>query len=165
MPLLHIRHFCRHLQRYVAMHGPLAGFDVVETRRYAALSPEMWPGRGVSQAAIIATRDWAVGDELFLCGGHLAAMSSSEETLLAQTGRDFSILFSRRSNEHNLFLGPGRFINHDCRPNLAFVVRGSGEVHFRIIRAVTVGTELVVSYGGDYFSNGNSECMCESCER
>ncbi|ORZ34204.1 hypothetical protein BCR44DRAFT_122703, partial [Catenaria anguillulae PL171] len=168
-PLPYIRHFCRHFQRYISMHSAMAGFDLVETTRYdsgvistpAAIADR---SRGIAQAALVANRAWSPGDELLLCGGRLVSLSHEEEEDLQDRGRDFSVLLSRRSGEHNLFLGPGRFVNHDCRPNLAFVVHRTGEVHFRVLRPIAIGQELSVCYGGDYFGTANCECMCESCE-
>ncbi|KAI9168517.1 histone lysine methyltransferase Set9 [Blastocladiella emersonii ATCC 22665] len=163
MPVPHIRHFCRHLQRYIAMYSTAAGFDMVETRRYDRNEAPIAPG--IAQAALVAVREWSTGDELLLCGGRVAPLSHAEEEALQVSGRDFSVLLSRRSGEQNLFLGPARFVNHDCRPNLVFVVRVTGEVHFRATRAILPGQELTVSYGADYFGIANQDCLCATCER
>jgi histone-lysine N-methyltransferase SUV420H len=40
-----------------------------------------------------------------------------------------------------------------------------GAVTFRAIKTIYPGEEITVVYGNDYFGEGNSECMCATCER
>ena len=55
--------------------------------------------------------------------------------------RDFSIVNSGRQGLM-LFLGPGRFINHDCSPNVELITTKRNVITFRVLRRIRVGEEL-----------------------
>ncbi|WWC86217.1 uncharacterized protein L201_001090 [Kwoniella dendrophila CBS 6074] len=78
--------------------------------------------------------------------------------------RDFSIVWSGLKRCYQLFLGPARFINHDCNPNVELLRQGK-YVTFRVLKPIRVGDELTTFYGGDYFGRNNIECLCLTCEQ
>ncbi|WFC97996.1 [histone H3]-lysine(4) N-trimethyltransferase [Malassezia yamatoensis] len=78
--------------------------------------------------------------------------------------RDFSIIRSSSRRLSQLLLGPARFINHDCQPNVEF--RRSGhQLTIRCIRPIQQNDEITTYYGDNYFETDNQECMCATCER
>ncbi|KAJ1544777.1 hypothetical protein HK405_008396, partial [Cladochytrium tenue] len=96
-----------HAKRYFSMYLPDAGYEISRTYRYKT--------SGKVEACLIATRDWSVGDEIRHCMGIMAELSSEDVEFLSN--RDFSVIFSTRKKCECLFLGPARFVNHDCSPN------------------------------------------------
>jgi hypothetical protein len=89
------------------MYLPNAGYEISRTYRYT--------NSGKAEACIVATKHWATGDEMHACSGLIAELTDEEEQWLKD--RDFSVMFSVKANCMCLFLGPARFVNHDCRPN------------------------------------------------
>ncbi|KAJ3094723.1 hypothetical protein HDU97_007641 [Phlyctochytrium planicorne] len=147
--------FRDHIRRYFAMYVPGAGFEIKRTDRYK--------NTGKVEACIISTREWNPGDEIRNCSGVIAELSAQDEENLAN--RDFSVMFSTRKACMCLFLGPARFVNHDCRPNCKFISLGANAICFKVIRPIKVGEEITTFYGDDYFGANNEECLCVSCER
>lgn len=82
---------------------------------------------------------------------------------LLGAGRDFSVIRSARKGCSQLFLGPARFVNHDCEPNVEFY-RVGNQMAFRCIRPIRINEEIVTYYGDNYFDVGNAECLCATCE-
>lgn len=78
-------------------------------------------------------------------------------------GRDFSVIRSARKGCSQLFLGPARFVNHDCEPNVEFYRMGS-QMAFRCIKHIRINEEIVTYYGDNYFEVDNAECLCATCE-
>ncbi|KAJ1976146.1 histone lysine methyltransferase Set9 [Dimargaris verticillata] len=78
---------------------------------------------------------------------------------------DFSVMWWSRRQMYGLFLGPARFVNHDCQPNCTFLPMAGHVVSFKVIRPIRPGEEITTSYGDDYFGDGNCDCRCASCER
>ncbi|KAG1053992.1 hypothetical protein G6F43_003967 [Rhizopus delemar] len=133
---------------------PTAGFEVSSTKRYT----------GEIEACIIANKSWQAGEYLKYCTGSVCGLTKDVDQMLRSEGRDFSVMLSQRYKNAFLFLGPARFMNHDCNANCAFVQQGT-EVTFRTLRAIEPGEELTVKYGDHYFGVNNTECRCFTCER
>ena len=91
------------------MFLPKAGFEVVQATRYSS---------GRTEVKVCSTRRWMPGDELRYCSGYVATLTPEEDKHLTHTAkRDFSVMFSTSRQASCLFLGPARFVNHDCNPN------------------------------------------------
>jgi hypothetical protein len=70
---------------------------------------------GKAEAKIVATQDWNPGDQIRACTGVIAELTREDE--LALKNRDFSVMYSTKKKCMCLFLGPARFVNHDCNAN------------------------------------------------
>ncbi|KAI8909292.1 hypothetical protein DFJ77DRAFT_117091 [Powellomyces hirtus] len=148
--------FKEHAKRYIAMYHPNAGYEITSTSRYKS--------SGKTEACIKATQDFQPGDEIRHCVGVIAGLSEDDEDYLHN--RDFSVMFSTKKDCNCLFLGPARFVNHDCDPNCKFFVTDrSNQICFKVVKEIHVGEELTTFYGKDYFGVGNAECLCATCER
>ncbi|WVQ70974.1 hypothetical protein IAR50_000499 [Cryptococcus sp. DSM 104548] len=66
--------------------------------------------------------------------------------------RDFSIVWSGLKRCYQLFLGPARFLNHDCNPNVELLRQGN-YVTFRVTKPIKIGDELTTFY------------LCLTCEQ
>lgn len=146
--------FERHLRKYLCIYHPQAGFEICSTDRY--------PGPK-SESCVIAIRSWRPGEIVKYLAGTIVAMTEEEEDFY-EAGHDFSILHSSRLDSMCLFLGPARFVNHDCSPNGAFVTQG-GSIAITLIKPVELGEEITVYYSPDYFGPNNLDCLCATCER
>ncbi len=148
--------FRRHMRKYIKIWLPDCPFEVSTTNRYTIVTQE---------AAATAKRLIKKGDPVkYLCG-NLVSMTPEEEKDLDLTRRDFSIVMSSRKKTPSLFLGPARFANHDCNANARLVTRGSEGMQVVAVRDIQVGEEITVTYGDDYFGEGNCECLCLTCEQ
>ena len=148
--------FRRHMRKYINIWLPDCPFEVTTTNRYTILTHE---------AAATARRLIKKGDAIkFLCG-NLVSMTPEEEQDLDLTRRDFSIVMSSRKKTPSLFLGPARFANHDCNANARLVTRGSEGMQVVAVKDIQVDEEITVTYGDNYFGEGNCECLCSTCER
>ncbi|KAI8073823.1 hypothetical protein BC940DRAFT_231531 [Gongronella butleri] len=149
--------FTQHLKRYLNLYMPDAGFEIADTRRYGGA------GRRV-EACVLATKDWLTGQQIQLCTGVISHLSANQEHELKKGNRDFNVMWSSRRNANCLFLGPARFVNHDCEPNAKFIALGPNTVTFKIIKDIQCGDELTAYYGQHYFGENNCECRCATCE-
>ncbi|KAG0179625.1 Histone-lysine N-methyltransferase set9 [Apophysomyces sp. BC1021] len=147
--------FEKYVRRYLSMYLPTAGYEICDTDRYG----------GNSQARLVATKDWDVGDEIRCCTGYIAYLDSEDDAQLRNQGRDFSVMYSYRKKKNCLFLGPARFANHDCDANCKFINVGNNGICFKVIKRVARGEELTVFYSNEYFGKDNCECRCVTCER
>ncbi|KAJ3086537.1 hypothetical protein HK102_012965, partial [Quaeritorhiza haematococci] len=145
------QNFFEHSKRYLSMYHPNAGYEIAQTRRYQ--------NSGKVEACIISTREWKKGDQIRHCSGVIAELTDSDEEYLAN--RDFSVMFTTRKNCNCLFLGPARFVNHDCNPNCKFIPFGNNGISFQVLRDIKVGEELTTHYGEDYFGTDNCECLLQ----
>ncbi|KAJ3028692.1 hypothetical protein HDV00_010093 [Rhizophlyctis rosea] len=152
----------RHAERYFSMYHPSAGYEITSTNRYASRSNK-------TEAKIIATRSFHPGDQIKMCLGVKALLSDEEERKLGEQLDDFSVMWTSSADSYSYFLGPARFVNHDCQANCEFIPIGRGTqedlITFKVLRHIKAGEEITTSYGTDYFEDKNAACMCETCER
>ncbi|CAG8442713.1 7960_t:CDS:10 [Ambispora gerdemannii] len=149
--------FFEHLKRYLNMYRPDAGIELGETLRYSNSKK--------AEACILATKRWTKGEIIRYCNGILVELTKEEESKLDDE-KDFSIIASERKKRNCVYVGPGRFVNHDCDPNTAFYIQGSQYiVSFQVLRDIELGEEITCSYGTDYFGDNNCECLCLTCDR
>jgi len=78
--------------------------------------------------------------------------------------RDFSVIHSKQMKKNHLFLGPARFVNHDCNNNCELFREGR-YITFRVLRPISIGDEITAHYGDGYFGRKNRHCLCETCEK
>ncbi|KAK0522592.1 histone lysine methyltransferase Set9 [Tilletia horrida] len=81
----------------------------------------------------------------------------------AAPARDFSVIRSAQKGCSQLLLGPARFVNHDCNPNVEFY-RSGQSILFRCTRPIQPKDEITCYYGPNYFEWDNAECLCATCE-
>ncbi|KAI9311082.1 hypothetical protein BX666DRAFT_1104886 [Dichotomocladium elegans] len=146
--------FNSHMKRYLCMYLPTAGYEISDTDRYGGV-----------EARVIATKDWRAGDEIRHCTGVITCLDPEQDRMLKAQNRDFSVMWSTRKNTSCLFLGPARFLNHDCESNTKFMPFGENGISFKVIRNIACGEEITTFYGEHYFGENNSECLCVSCEK
>lgn len=155
LSLKEVRYFQQHLKRYLLMFSHQAGFEVSSTTRYT----------GTMEACILATRDWTAGEMVQYCSGAIVELTKEDDAKLKSEGRDFSVMVSTRKKCTCLFLGPARFMNHDCDANCEFMTPQTNTISFKVQRDIRRGEEMTVYYGDHYFGSDNCECRCLSCER
>ncbi|KAL8854978.1 MAG: hypothetical protein Q9221_000174 [Calogaya cf. arnoldii] len=148
--------FRRHMRKYINIWLPDCPFEVSTTNRYTIITHE---------AAVTARREIKKGETVKYLVGNLVAMTPEEEKDLDLTRRDFSIVMSSRKKTPSMFLGPARFANHDCKANARLVTCGSEGMQIVAAREIGVGEEITVTYGDNYFGEGNCECLCLTCEK
>lgn len=101
----------RHAKKYMGLYSAQAGFEIVSTDRYAKVTQKV-------EAAVVANRAWQKSELITFCSGKVIALSEEQVAYLKNMGeRDFSVVYSSRWKAPALFLGPARFVNHDCNPN------------------------------------------------
>ncbi|ORZ17023.1 hypothetical protein BCR42DRAFT_326348 [Absidia repens] len=132
---------------------PHAGYEISDTTRYTGV-----------EACVISTKAWEVADEIRNCTGMIACLKPEDDAELQQSNRDFSVMYSQRRDSNCLFLGPARFMNHDCGSNCRFIGLGPNGITFKVLRRIEIGEELTVFYGPHYFGTNNCECRCLTCE-
>ena len=151
----------RHLQRYLAMYLPTTPFEVSTTDRYRP------SGTNKLEACALATTTIKAGQIVPALSGIFLTLTRDEEDRLKEADKDWSVLISgRKGNAAGLFLGPGRFVNHDCNANTQFKnFEGRDQrVGFLATRDIFCGEEITTFYGRDYFGEENEFCLCQTCE-
>jgi [histone H4]-N-methyl-L-lysine20 N-methyltransferase len=78
------------------------------------------------------------------------------------TGRNFTVVTSSLNNCLLLFLGPGRFANHDCEGN-AESQRANSGMQIIATRYIQVGEEITAKCGNHYFIKDNCDYLCATC--
>lgn len=150
------KNFREHMQKYINIWLPDCPFEVSTTNRYTIVTEE---------AAVIARRDIAYHEIVESLVGTLVPLTPEEEKDLGLSRQDFSIVISSRKKNPLLFLGPARFANHDCNANARLVFQDPRSMKIEAIRPIAVGEEITVTYGDNYFGEGNCECLCLTCEK
>ncbi|KAJ6018463.1 hypothetical protein N7522_001927 [Penicillium canescens] len=92
-------------------------------------------------------------------------MTEQQEKNLRQIGKDFSVVESSYKKALSVFLGPARFVNHDCQPNARLVTRDNRQMSVVAMRHIREGDEITVFYSDDYFGDNNCDCLCLTCEK
>ena len=91
-------------------------------------------------------------------------MSSIEEDILKARKLNFSIMISERYKTPFLMLGATAFINHDCKPNSCYSVREKNHIVITAMENIERESEILCSYGDEYFDKENKSCECRTCE-
>lgn len=145
-------HFKIQLESFVQIYLPDCPFDITSTHQYS-----------VPEACVTARKPISRGEKIRYLGGYLVPLTEKEEQDLHDTGRNFSIAFSNRSGYPSLFLGPACFVNHDCDGNAGLHPAGDG-IQIVATRYISIGEEVTVKYGNNYFGKDNCDCLCATCE-
>ncbi|CAE7224252.1 unnamed protein product [Rhizoctonia solani] len=163
--------FATHASRYFELYLPTGQIEIASTSRYT------WK-TGKSELCVLATQPLGAapgtmlssefkGQKIHELKGSIADLTNKEDDELRRTSgsasRDFSVIYSHQKGCNQLFLGPARFVNHDCDPN-AELFRDGKYITFRVLRPISVGEEITASYGPDYFGKQNKHCLCATCE-
>ncbi|CAB3411271.1 unnamed protein product [Caenorhabditis bovis] len=150
--------FRDHIVRFLNMFcDELSGFTIRRCDRYSA--------ENNIGAKLVATKHWCRGDKIERLCGVICAMNNDEENEILVAGvNDFSVMFSTRKRCAQLWLGPGAYINHDCKPTCEFVSHNS-TAHIRVLRDMKPGDEITCYYGDEFFGDKNERCECATCER
>lgn len=166
-----INTFAAHLRRYLGLYSTKSRVEIHLTARYAAVTQH-------TDLAIYATTDIRPGEIKELAGTTETFPEDWRREMDKQDALEkiqgdaakplrrfhgFSLIDSGRKGE-DIFLGPGRFMNHDCNNNV-HMRHEAKSVIFTALRPIRAGEELTSSYGKSYFGEGNRECLCATCER
>ncbi|KAI8994041.1 hypothetical protein BD414DRAFT_481210 [Trametes punicea] len=162
-----INAFATHASRYFELYLPSGSIEIAHTSRYSHRT-------GKSELCILATRPLAPGTVISELKGSMADLTDEEDKELKGTDagqadgagirRDFSVIHSKQLKKNHLFLGPARFVNHDCDHNVELFREGR-YITFRVIKHIGVGEEVTAHYGDGYFGRNNRHCLCETCEK
>ncbi|EPY50578.1 histone lysine methyltransferase Set9 [Schizosaccharomyces cryophilus OY26] len=147
--------FLRHLRLYLSLYLPSCKFEICSTNRYFTSTKH--------EACVIARELIQAGDDLLDLSGTIVKLTAKEERTLGAE-KDFSILHSSRLDAMCLFLGPARFVNHDCDANCRFNTSGR-RIWLRSVKPIQPGQEITTFYSSNYFGPDNCECLCSTCER
>ncbi|KAF7361799.1 hypothetical protein MVEN_00524100 [Mycena venus] len=159
-----INAFATHASRYFELYHPSGCIEIAHTSRYSHHT-------GKSELCILATRNLAPGAVITELKGSMANLTDEEDKELKRTDlrnsdirRDFSVIHSKQMKKNHLFLGPARFVNHDCNNNCELFREGK-YITFRVLRPISIGEEITAHYGDGYFGRKNRHCLCETCEK
>ncbi|KAJ4483295.1 hypothetical protein J3R30DRAFT_3698073 [Lentinula aciculospora] len=159
-----INAFATHASRYFELYHPSGSIEISHTSRYSHRT-------GKSELCILATRNLAPGSVITELKGSMANLTDEEDRELKRTDlrnsdirRDFSVIHSKSMKKNHLFLGPARFVNHDCDNNCELFREGR-YITFRVLRPISIGEEITAHYGDCYFGRKNRHCLCDTCEK
>ncbi|KAK7053347.1 histone lysine methyltransferase Set9 [Paramarasmius palmivorus] len=159
-----INAFATHASRYFELYQPGGSIEISHTCRYSHRT-------GKSELCILATKALAPGTVITELKGSMANLTDEEDKELKRSDiqtsdirRDFSVIHSKSMKKNHLFLGPARFVNHDCDNNCELFREGR-YITFRVIKPISIGEEITAHYGDGYFGKKNRHCLCETCEK
>ena len=146
--------FHRQLQSYMQIYHRNCSFRIAKSDQLSGLEPE---------AAVFAKRSFQRGQTIEFLSGFCVSLTKKEELELEKSKKDFSLLQSSRSQKSAMFLGPARFVNHDCKANSVIVWAEKSRAHIEASKEIKAGEEITIFYGEHYFGENNYECLCGSC--
>ncbi|EPX70933.1 histone lysine methyltransferase Set9 [Schizosaccharomyces octosporus yFS286] len=147
--------FLRHVRLYLSLYLPSCKFEICSTNRYFTSTKH--------EACVIAREPIPAGDDILDLSGTIIKLTPREERTLGAE-KDFSILHSSRLGSMCLFLGPARFVNHDCDANCRFNTSGR-RIWLKSVKPILPGQEITTFYSSNYFGDNNCECLCFTCEK
>ncbi|WBW74957.1 histone lysine H4-K20 methyltransferase Set9 [Schizosaccharomyces osmophilus] len=147
--------FLRHVRLYLSLYLPSCNFEICSTNRYFTSTKH--------EACVTAREPIQAGDDILDLSGTIVKLTPKEERTLGAE-KDFSILHSSRLGSMCLFLGPARFVNHDCEANCRFNTSGR-RIWLKSIKPILPGQEITTFYSSNYFGTDNCECLCSTCEQ
>ena len=140
--------FHRQLQGYMQIYHPNCLFRIAESEHLSGLEPE---------AAVFAKCSFQRGQTIEFLGGVCVSLTKKEELELERSEKDFSLLQSCRSQRAAMFLGPARFVNHDCKANSKIVPAEKSRAHIVALKEIDEGEEITVFYGENYFGENEND--------
>ena len=146
--------FNKQLRSYIQVYNPKCPFKISESKQISSIDRE---------AAVFATSDFKKRESIRFLNGVCVPLTKEEELQLEITGKDFSILQSYPNQPAAMFLGPARFVNHDCKPNSEIVRATPSRARIVALKNIKEDDEITVFYGQHYFGENNHECLCRSC--
>lgn len=114
-----------------------------------------------------ATRDFKVHEYVKLYGSAADLTDDQDDEMRMDTSQlkaDFSVLFNPTKNCFQIFMGPARFVNHDCNNNVE-LIRSGRNLCFKVVRPIKAGEEILTFYGEEYFGPNNENCRCYTCRQ
>ena len=115
------------------------------------------------QLKLISLSAFKPNDLIQNCSGTLITISKADFEDLNDARNDWSILNSY-SKGLKLFLGPIRFVNHDCSNFNVELVIINDVLQLKVIKNINFGDEILLTYGNHYFNDHNIDCLCLSCQ-
>lgn len=95
----------QHVYRYLSAFLLDSGVKIESNDRYYSET---------NGAKVTSTRHWFAGQRVKALLSCIAEFSPTHSIVLKAGVNDFSVMYSLRKRCDQLWLGPARFINHDC---------------------------------------------------
>ncbi|KAJ5335751.1 uncharacterized protein N7506_005687 [Penicillium brevicompactum] len=148
--------FSTQLKSYLQIYNPKCSFQIAMSEHLPSTHPE---------AAVFATRAFTAGESIQFLSGICVPLTTEDQLQLEKAGKDFSILQSPCSQDLAMFLGPARFVNHDCHANCEIIWAKGRRAIIVALKDIQPDDEITVFYAKDYFGENNQHCLCRSCAR
>lgn len=148
--------FAKQLRSYMRIYDPKCPFEIAESEFLSRIDREA----GVFAKTLIKR-----GETIQFLSGVCVPLTKEELGQLEASGKDFSVLQSSRNQEVAMYLGPARFVNHDCKANSEIVRADQYRARIVALKNIRKGDEITVFYGEHYFGDNNYQCLCRSCTR